>query len=269
MEEIASFFDMLSACREKMSHSTNLQGLMKTLRRTTQFFEAKNSNNNNRNNFKSNSKTTTIQSDNKMENINMEATNAKKETNKTTEHKANEDNMVTMVGKTNTAHYNNEDSMMYWKNKSASKGSDSESDEEMDGEWETVEKKMKKKTRVKKNYVNMHVKKNDIKHAWKNGEEVAQNDKYNYKSSDDDSSQQKKVSDINKFLQQKKMGKMKTTNTKDLMKYMKEIGINTSNGNKNTEREMCMSREKTENVIEENKLHVLKASTKKNRNNWN
>jgi hypothetical protein len=227
MTEKKTFFDMLSACRENFFTSTSLQGILKTLMGETHFLEIRNSNSNNKSNFKSNLKTTTNHTEIDMSNKATMETIDKKKIGKATVVSGTDDAATPAHG-AKTATYEIE-VKEYWENININSGSDSESDDDTNDNWETVEKKMKKKKHIKKIYTDMHVKKNDIKHTWNEMNELTVLHKAATKAKETESNKSA-LSNIEKFHHQKRAAKKKTSNNKDLIKYMLEIGkTNSSN----------------------------------------
>jgi hypothetical protein len=219
MSEIAHFFDMLSACRENIYTSTNLQGLLKTLMKAKQYFDIENNDSTNNNIFRTNLKTTTNQIDEIMNNnATTEVINIKKIENMTG-NKDFEDDLNSTADSDSITMTTVKKNTNYWKKITAKPESESDSDEDEGDGWETVEKKIKKKNHLKKTYTTMQVKKNDIKHIWKD-DDNSTSEKKSTPTTSEVTPNYNKVSNIEKFYHNKRVAKMKTTNTREIINNM-------------------------------------------------
>jgi hypothetical protein len=221
MEEISTFLDMLSACREKMKSSTNLQGIMKSLMEFSNRFENRN-NNSNKDNIQSKAaKTNKRFKEKNMADITMNTVNnTSKEIQENSTGLMEDNHILTdmsyMIDKDNL------ETKMYWNNMSGFSDSEEDDEEKYKGEWKTVTKKNKKKGteyEQETNKVNetqvlvtTYAKKNDIQHNWQEMDNIGNQ----YKSTNKSGETNETLSNIEKYWHNRKI--VKSSNSKEIMK---------------------------------------------------
>jgi hypothetical protein len=188
-----------------------------------QYFDIENNDSINSIAFKTNLKTTTNQNDKIMK------TNATKED--MNGNKDFEDDLNTTTYSDNITMTTVNKNTNYWKKITGNFDSESDSDEDEGDNWEMVGKKIKKKNNIKKTYTTMQVKKNDIKHIWKYDDTTTSKKKSTKTTENELYLNHNKVSNIEKFHHNKRVAKMKTTNTREITNNMIEIGKNMTKRN--------------------------------------
>jgi hypothetical protein len=221
MEEISTFLDMLSACREKMKSSTNLQGIMKSLMEFSNRFENRN-NNSNKDNIQSKAaKTNERFKEYKMTDITMNTVNNTSKEIQENSTGSMEDNHI-LTDMSYIIDKDNLTTKMYWNNMSGFSDSEEDDEEKYKGEWKTVTKKNKKKgtecehetEKVNETQVleTTYAKKNDIQHNWQEMDNIGNQ----YKSTNKSGETNETLSNIEKYWHNRKI--VKSSNSKEIMK---------------------------------------------------
>jgi hypothetical protein len=168
---------------------------------------------------------------------------------------------MTVAEDTSIIKIKTDNTMMYWENASNNMESESKSEEEDGKHWEAVKKKTKKNKRLKKVITDMHEKKNDIKHAWIEGNKSTMLQGNITKTKENDQ-HQSTVSNIEKYHHSKRAAKIKTSNSKDLITHM--MGIeNKTNSTVVKEHTHTTNKETTEEKgWDISKLKILNQTTK-------